>query len=46
MRAAGNRPVWRWTVYGSNAGGMAASLDEAHRKFKASARRYSEAAGD
>lgn len=36
MRAAGNRPVWRWTVYGSNAGGMALSLEEAQRCFKVS----------
>jgi len=35
MRAAGNRAVWRWTVYGSATGGMALSLDEAQRCFKA-----------
>ena len=35
MRAAGNVPVWRWTVYGSNAGGMADSLAGAQREFKA-----------
>lgn len=33
-RAAGHREVWVWTVYGSEAGGMADSLEEAQRKFK------------
>ena len=34
MHAAGRRLVWRWTVYGSNAGGMEPSLQEAQRRFK------------
>ena len=34
MRAAGNREVWLWTVYGKSRGGMEDTLDEAKRKFK------------
>ena len=34
MRGAGNRAVWRWTVYGKSSGGMSDTLDEAKRKFK------------
>jgi hypothetical protein len=34
MRAAGNRPVWRWTVYGVSSGGLEGTLEEAQRRFK------------
>jgi hypothetical protein len=32
--AAGNRPVWRWTVYGISSGGMEDTLAEAKRRFR------------
>ena len=32
--AAGNREVWRWTVYGTSSGGMEDTLAEAQRRFK------------
>lgn len=34
MHAAGNQPIWRWTVYGSTAGGTEATLAGAQRRFK------------
>lgn len=34
VHAAGNRPVWRWTVYGVSSGGLEDTLEEAKRKFR------------
>ena len=33
-RAAGNREVWRWTVYGISSGGMEDRLEDAQQRFK------------
>src|SRR5882724_6782238 len=33
MRAANNRAVWRWTVYGISSGVMEDTLEEAQRRF-------------
>ena len=34
MKAAGNRVVWRWTVYGISGGGIEDTLAQAQRRFK------------
>jgi hypothetical protein len=34
MKAAGNREVWRWTVYGISGGSIEDTLAEAKRRFK------------
>jgi hypothetical protein len=34
MRAAFQRDVWRWSVYGSSSSGMEDTLEEAQRQFK------------
>ena len=44
MRAAGNRDVWRWTVYGISGGGIEDTLAEAQRRFKETYEAATEAA--